>query len=200
MVEFRILRVARRAESKLATLNFKGADFGLFRDLLGKSTTTQSPGGKRGTRKLVSIQRSPPPSSGVIYPKKEEVRQKRPEACMDKLKRKATKNGKQGQVAWKEYREIVQATRDQVRKAKALRELNLAKDIKDNKKSFYRYISDKRKIRENVGLLQKEMGDLVTQDMEKAEVLNNFLASVFANKCSSHTSQVIEGIGRVLGE
>ncbi|GAB0190228.1 hypothetical protein GRJ2_001488100 [Grus japonensis] len=36
MVEFRILRAARRACSKLATLDFRRADFGLFRDLLGR--------------------------------------------------------------------------------------------------------------------------------------------------------------------
>jgi len=33
---------------------------------------------------------------------------------------------------------------------------------KATKKSFYRYVSDKRKTRENVGPLWKEMGDLVT--------------------------------------
>jgi len=54
-----------------------------------------------------------------------------------------------------EYRETVQAARDQVRKAKALTELNLARDIKRNKKSFYRYTSDKRKTRENVESLWK---------------------------------------------
>ncbi|GAB0205231.1 hypothetical protein GRJ2_002988700 [Grus japonensis] len=36
MVEFKILRAARRAHSKLTTLDFRRADFGLFRDLLGK--------------------------------------------------------------------------------------------------------------------------------------------------------------------
>ncbi|GAB0186661.1 mitochondrial enolase superfamily member 1 [Grus japonensis] len=72
---------------------------------------------------------------------------------LDKLKHKneAYRGWKQGQVAWEEYREIVQATKDQVRKAKALIDLNLARDVKGNKKSFYRYISDKRKMRENVG-------------------------------------------------
>jgi len=31
--------------------------------------------------------------------------------------------------------------------------------------------------------------------MEKAEVLNDFVASVFNSKCSSHTAQVAEGKG-----
>ena len=98
-------------------------------------------------------------------------------------------------------REIVSAAGDQVRKAKALIELNLARDIKGNKKSsyrqsFYRYIGDKRKTRENVGPLQKEKGDLVTQNMEKAEVLNDLFASVFTSKCSMQTAQDTEGKGR----
>jgi len=47
-----------------------------------------------------------------------------------------------------------------------------------------------------VDTLRKEAGDLVTWDMEKAEVLNDFFASVFNSKCSSHTAQVAEGKGR----
>jgi len=44
-----------------------------------------------------------------------------------------------------------------------------------------------------VGPLQKEDGDLVTQGVEKVEVLNDFFASVCNSKCSSHTALVAEG-------
>ncbi|GAB0190611.1 mitochondrial enolase superfamily member 1 [Grus japonensis] len=134
-----------------------------------------------------------------MHPNKEEVRQKHQEAPMDEQGapgQSQTKKRKQGQVAWEEHRETVLAMRDQVRKAKALTELNLARDIKGNKKSFYRYVSDKMRTRENVGLPRNEISDLVTQDMEKAEVLNDYFATVFTGKCLSHTAQVTEGKGR----
>lgn len=60
----------------------------------------------------------------------------------------------------------------------------MVRDIKSNRKSFY---SNKMKTRENAGHLWKEMGDLVAQHMEKAEVLNDFLTSVFTSKCSSYS-------------
>ncbi|GAB0206735.1 mitochondrial enolase superfamily member 1 [Grus japonensis] len=164
----------------------------------------QSPGGKRGPRQLVSIQGSPPPSSGEMHPNKEEVRQKCEEACMDEqagpgqsqmqkgsLQRVEARAGSLGRI-----QRNCQTARDQVRNTKALRELNLARDVKDNKKSFYRYVSDKRRTRENVGPLWNETGDLVTQDTEKAEVLNDFFASVFTGKSLSHSAQVTEGKGR----
>ncbi|GAB0210220.1 mitochondrial enolase superfamily member 1 [Grus japonensis] len=110
-----------------------------------------------------------------------------------KQKKEAFRGWKEGQVAWEEYRETVRAARDQVRKAKALIEISLARDVKDNKKSFYRYVSEKRRTRENVGPLRNETGDLVTQDMDKAEVVNDFFASVFTGNCLSHTAQVTEG-------
>ncbi|GAB0181469.1 mitochondrial enolase superfamily member 1 [Grus japonensis] len=51
-------------------------------------------------------------------------------------------------------------------------------------------------MRENVDLLWNDMGDLITWDTEKAEVFNDFFASVFTDKCSSHTTQASEGKGR----
>ncbi len=59
------------------------------------------------------------------------------------------------------------------------------------RKASSRYVRDKRKTKENVDSLWKETGDLVTQDMEKAEVFSVFFfASVFTSKVSSYISQV----------
>lgn len=60
--------------------------------------------------------------------------------------------------------------------------MTLARNVKSNKISFHKYIRGKRKTIENVGLLLKGAGVLVTQDMDKAEVLNVFFISAFAKK------------------
>ena len=52
-----------------------------------------------------------------------------------------------------DYKEAVQTARDQVRNAETQIELNLARDIGGNKKTFYIIISDKKKVREDVGPL-----------------------------------------------
>ncbi|KFV00772.1 hypothetical protein N340_04752, partial [Tauraco erythrolophus] len=180
------------------TLDFRRTDFGLFRDLLSRVQWDQALEGKGSQESwfifkdhlLQAQERS-------IPTKRKSGRNIRRPAWMNKElldqcrhKKKAFGGWKQGQVAWEEYRAIVRATRDQVRKAKVLTELNLARDIKGNKKNFYRYVSDKKRSRENIGPLQKETGDLATRDMEKGEVLNDFFASVFTGKSSSCTAQV----------
>jgi len=45
----------------------------------------------------------------------------------------------------------VRACREAMRKAKVHLESNLARNVKDNKKGFFKYISSKRKARDNVG-------------------------------------------------
>ncbi|PKU42722.1 hypothetical protein llap_6971 [Limosa lapponica baueri] len=60
-------------------------------------------------------------------------------------------------------------TRNHMRKTRGNR------DVIDNKKNFYRYVRDKGKTREVVGPLRKQTGDLATQDMDKAQLLNDFL-------------------------
>lgn len=59
---------------------------------------------------------------------------------------------------WEDYREIIQAASDQVRKAKAQIELNLSGEIKGTK-NFFTYINEKK---ERLG----KMLDLSERKME----------------------------------
>ena len=46
--------------------------------------------------------------------------------------------------------------RDGVRRSKAQQELNLARAAKNNKKGFYRYVSQKRKVKESIFPLDEQ--------------------------------------------
>ncbi|KAK4816829.1 hypothetical protein QYF61_023893 [Mycteria americana] len=91
---------------------------------------------------------------------------------------------KKGQATWEDYKDVVGLCREKIRRAKAQLELNLATAVKDNKKCFYKYISNKRRAKENLHPLLDAGGNIVTENEEKAEVLNAFFTSVFNSKTS----------------
>ncbi|KAK4824534.1 hypothetical protein QYF61_016114 [Mycteria americana] len=66
--------------------------------------------------------------------------------------------------------------------------LNLPKKeiviVRDNKKCFYKYISNKKRAKENLPPFLDAGGDIATKDEEKDEVLNAFFASVFNSQTS----------------
>ncbi|CAM4334724.1 unnamed protein product [Caretta caretta] len=86
-----------------------------------------------------------------------------------------------------EYKNIAWACRSEIRKAKSHLELQLARDVKSNKKGFFRYVSNKKKVKESVGPSPNEGGNLVTDDVEKANLLNAFFTSAFMNNISFQT-------------
>ncbi|GAB0199653.1 lysine-specific histone demethylase 1A [Grus japonensis] len=145
MVEFKILRAARRAHSKLTTLGFRRADFGLFRHLLGRVPWDKALEGGGAQDSWLVFKDPLLQAQEQCIPTKRKSGRNAPRLAwmnkelLDKVKQKkeAYREWKQGQVVWEEYRGTVQAARDQVRRAKVLTELNVARDVKSNKKSFY---------------------------------------------------------------
>ena len=89
--------------------------------------------------------------------------------------------------------------RDRIRKAKVQRELNLARDVKDNKKGFYRYIGRRRQAKESVPPLMKGNRELASPDIEKAEVRSECSASVFMGGQASGVCQDHEPLGEGVG-
>lgn len=62
---------------------------------------------------------------------------------------------------------MVWTCRDRIKKAKAQTELNLARDVKKNKKGFYRYVGQKTQAKESVPSLMYEKGKLPSAGMDE---------------------------------
>lgn len=77
--------------------------------------------------------------------------------------------------------------------------LNLARDVKNNDNGFYRYMNQKRQATERIPPRINEKGEQVTTDMEKAEVLHEFFASIVAGSQDSQISYISEPLGRKWG-
>lgn len=78
-------------------------------------------------------------------------------------------------------------------KAKSYLELNLAREMKINKKSFYRCINSERRTRENVGLLLNELGYLMTTGKVP---LNALFASLYTGRSSLQQCQPLRLEGK----
>jgi len=141
MVEFRILRARSRAITRIKTLDFRTANFGLFKDLLGEIPWARALKG-RGVQECWSLFKHHflhAQERCIPLRKKSTEGGKRP-AWMNKellaelrWKRKSHGMWKEGQATWEEYRNVVRACRDSARKAKAHLEFSLARDVRNNK-------------------------------------------------------------------
>jgi len=180
-------------------LYFRRANFDLFKELLGGIPWVRALEG-RGFQECWSLFKHHffhAQEQCIPLRKKSRKGGRRPAWMLKEIlaelrwKRKVHGMWKERQATWEEYRNVGRACRDAMKKAKGHLELNLARDVKDNKMGLFKYISSKRKCRDNVGSLLNEAGVPVTKDTEKAELLNACFASVFSAKGGPQESQAL---------
>ncbi|KAK4826282.1 hypothetical protein QYF61_007129 [Mycteria americana] len=197
MIEFLIRGEAARGVGKPATLDFRRADFGLFRRLVERVPWEAALMGKGVQEGWTFFKEEVLKAQERAVPRcrKTSRRGRRPAWLTRELwlelrrKRRVYDLWKKGRATQEDYKGVARLCREKTRRAKAELELSLAAAIKDNKKHFFKYISSKRRGKENLQPLVDGGGNTVTKDEEKAEVLNAFFASVFISRaqCSLGT-------------
>ena len=114
------------------------------------------------------------------------------------INKKAEKKIKKKYFLWKKFKETdLGSDHDNFKRERnSLRYLTrklqrqfkkiIAKNLKKDPKSFWRYANSKIKTRSKISQLSKTDGNLTENDKEKADVLNTFFSSVFTEENLNH--------------
>ena len=76
------------------------------------------------------------------------------------------------------YKEALNLDTTEIRKSKRTFEKKLSGNIKNYSKSFYAYVRSKQKVRDKVGSLEHNSGNIISDGFQMAEVLNEYFRSI----------------------
>ena len=77
------------------------------------------------------------------------------------------------------YKRQRNKAQNEVKKAKRYFEKKLAENTKTDPKSFYAYTRSKTRTKEGIGPLVDLMGEVITDSIQAANLLNDYFASVY---------------------
>ena len=79
------------------------------------------------------------------------------------------------------YKEALNLTTSEIRKSKRTFEKKIG-NTKNNSKSFYAFVRSKQKVRDKVGSLENNSGNIISDGFQMVEVLNEYFSSVFTTE------------------
>ncbi|PKU49447.1 nedd4-binding protein 2-like 2 [Limosa lapponica baueri] len=157
LVEFSVLRDRGQVKSKVRTLTFREAKCQLFRELVDRTLWETFLKDKGAEQSWQVFKDTFHRTQALLIPRRKKSGKESKRLAwlswdlLVKLKgeKEMHRQWKQGQISWEEYRDAAWLCRDGVRKDKSQLDLNLARVTK-NEKGFYRYVSQKRKVKESI--------------------------------------------------
>ena len=69
-------------------------------------------------------------------------------------------------------------------------EQGIVETVKENPKAFWSYVNSKTKMKSGISDLKDENGELRSSDVDKANILSNFFASVFTKEGDSEIKAI----------
>ena len=84
--------------------------------------------------------------------------------------------------AFANYKEAFNLATTEIRKYKIIFEKKLAGYITNESKSFYAYVRSEQKVRDKIGPLENNTGNIISEGFQMAEVLNGYFSSVFTSE------------------
>ena len=68
-------------------------------------------------------------------------------------------------------------------------EERLGRNIKEDRKGFFKYAKSKMKVKEGVGPIEDESGNLLTDEKKMAQEFNKFFKSIFTEEDTNHVPE-----------
>ena len=79
------------------------------------------------------------------------------------------------------HKTLCRKVKKEVRAAKLNEERRVAKESKNNPKEFFAHVNSRKPVKNNIGPLKDENNKIVGEDLEMADLLNKYFASVFTS-------------------
>ena len=87
-----------------------------------------------------------------------------------------------GREDFNQYKKAQRDTCKEVRRAKRLYENKIANNIKTDPKLYYRYARSKMDVKDGIGPLTDENGNVISDNKDMAQVLNQYFTTVFTDE------------------